>query len=96
MALSLPEREEIFVALTENPDATWASIARRTDHQPATVAREVTKHGGRTAYAAAAADRTATQCRQHPRERFAMVSTEHRERITRELRLGPLPRSDLG
>lgn len=32
--LSLPEREEIHLALTENSDATWASIGRRVGRPP--------------------------------------------------------------
>lgn len=46
--LSLPEREEIAVALTTDPEASWAAVARRTGRHPTTVAREVTGHGGRS------------------------------------------------
>ena len=34
--LSLPEREEIAVALTLNPATSWAHIARRVDRHPTT------------------------------------------------------------
>jgi len=48
--LSLPEREEILVALTEEPGLSWASIARRVDRHPTTIAREVDRCGGRARY----------------------------------------------
>lgn len=44
--LSLPEREEISLALIEDRDAPWALIARRVGRHPTTIAREVTRHGG--------------------------------------------------
>ena len=57
--LSLPEREEIFLALTENREASWALIARRVGRDPTTVAREVQGHGGRVSYRPVTADRAA-------------------------------------
>jgi IS30 family transposase len=89
--LLLPEREEILLALTEDPEASWASIARRVGRHPTTIAREVTEHGGRTRYRPATADRAAQQSRQRPRERLATVPVELRERITAELRQGRSP-----
>lgn len=32
--LSLPEREEIAVALTTDPEASWAAVARRIGPSP--------------------------------------------------------------
>jgi len=37
--LSLPEREEISVALIEDPAVAWAVIARRVGRHPTTIAR---------------------------------------------------------
>jgi len=45
--LSLLEREEIAVALIENSGVSWAEIGRRVERHPSTIAREVTRHGGR-------------------------------------------------
>lgn len=89
--LSLPEREEISVALIENPDASWASIARRVGRHPTTIAREVAGHGGRAKYRPAVADRTAARCRQRRRDRLAAVPSALRERIADELRQGRSP-----
>lgn len=89
--LSLPEREEISLALTESRDASWASIARRIGRHPTTVAREVAVHGGRAKYRPAVADRAAVRCRRRPRDRLAMVSVELRERLVDELRQGRSP-----
>lgn len=89
--LSLPEREEISVALIEDPEASWAAIARRIGRHPSTVAREVARHGGRGKYRPAVADRVAARCRQRPRERLAGVPVELRERLADELRQGRSP-----
>ena len=53
----LHEREEIHVALIEDPTASWASVARRVGRHPTTVAREVDRDGGRDAYRPAMARR---------------------------------------
>ncbi len=55
VALALHEREEICRALTEDPAAGWAAIARRVGRHRTTVAREVARGGGRERYGAAAA-----------------------------------------
>ena len=89
--LSLPEREEIFLALTEDREASWASIGRRIERHPTTVAREVEGRGDRAKYRPVTADRAAHRCRQRPRDRLAMVSVEVRYRITSELRMGRSP-----
>ena len=47
-ALELHEREEIHRALVEDPQASWAAIARRVHRSPTTVAREVTELLGQT------------------------------------------------
>ena len=53
--LELYEREEIFGALVEDPQASWAAIGRRVGRHPTTVAREIDAGGGRERYGPAAA-----------------------------------------
>lgn len=89
--LSLPEREEISLALTLDREASWASIARRVGRHPTTIAREVTGHGGRAKYRPAVADRSALRCRKRPRDRLATLPGELRERLAIELRQGRSP-----
>ncbi len=89
--LSLPEREEIALALMEDREASWASIAQRIDRHPTTVAREVAGHGGRSKYRPAVADLAAARCRRRPRDRLAVVPVEVRERVAAELRQGRSP-----
>lgn len=89
--LSLPEREEIFLALTENREASWALIARRVGRHPTTVAREVQGHGGRAGYRSATAERAAQRCRRRPRTRLAMADDDLMERIAGELGQGRSP-----
>ena len=89
--LSLPEREEIFLALTENRTVSWASIARRIGRHPSTVAREVERHGGRAKYRPVTADRAASRARCRPKQRLGRVPVELRERIAAELRQGRSP-----
>jgi len=43
--LSLPEREEIAVALIEDRSTSWAETARRVRRDPTMVMREVTANG---------------------------------------------------
>lgn len=89
--LSLPEREEISVALIEDRDASWASIAVRVDRDPTTIAREVNRNGGRDAYRPAMADKRAERCRCRPRERVLSRPGWLRDRITGELTQGRSP-----
>ena len=89
--LSLPEREEIAVALTEDPGVSWASIGRRIGRAPTTIAREVNRHGGRVRYRPATAERTAQRNRRRPRARLGHLPVELVERIATELRQGRSP-----
>ena len=57
--LSLPEREEIAVALIEDRSTSWAEIARRVRRHPTTIMREVEANGGRDRYRPAIAERRA-------------------------------------
>ncbi len=59
--LSLPEREEISVALIEDRATPWAELGRRVGRRPTTIMREVTANGGRTHYRPALAERRARQ-----------------------------------
>ena len=52
--LELHEREEIFRALVEDPQSSWAAIGRRVGRHPTTVAREINAGGGRERYGPAA------------------------------------------
>lgn len=89
--LSLPEREEISVALIEDRDASWASIARRVGRPPSTVMREVMRNGGRDSYRPAMADKRAQRCRRRPRQRVLARPGWLRDRVTSELALGRSP-----
>ena len=90
-ALELHEREEIRRALVEDPQASWAAIARRVHRSPTTVAREVARGGGRGRYRPATAQRRAERKRRRARCRRLEAPGPLRERITNELRLGRSP-----
>ena len=90
--------EEIHRALVEDPQASWAAIARRVHRSPTTVAREVARGGGRGRYRPATAQRRAERKRRRARCRRLGAPGSLRERITNELRLGRSPeaiRADL-
>lgn len=90
--LSLLEREEISLALAEDRDASWASIARRIGRSPTTVMREVTRgDGGRRSYRPAVAHRAAEAARARPRERVLAKAGWLRDRVTDELAMGRSP-----
>ncbi len=89
--LSLPEREEISVALIENPTVSWAYIARQVDRHPTTIARDVVANGGRRRYRPSLADRAATAARKRPRERVLARAGPLRDRVTDQLRDGRSP-----
>ena len=89
--LSLPEREEISVALIEDRAVPWAVIGRRVSRPPTTISREVERNGGRNRYRPAVADRRASNqlCRRRPR-RLATPGWL-RDRVTAELTEGRSP-----
>ncbi len=89
--LSLPEREEIAVALIEDRSTSWAEIAKRIRRHPTTIMREVTANGGRSRYRPAIAERRAGKERCRPRPRRLEQAGELRDRVTRELGLGRSP-----
>ena len=89
--LSLLEREEISLALTEDRDAPWATIARRVHRHPTTVMREVERNGGRRGYRPAVAERRSESQRCRPRQRRLGVEGALRDRVIAELALGRSP-----
>jgi IS30 family transposase len=89
--VSLPEREEIGVALIEDRSVPWAVIARRIGRHPTTVMREVAANGGRGHYRPAVAERRADKERCRPRLRRLEVAGALRDRVTQELTLGRSP-----
>jgi IS30 family transposase len=89
--LSLPEREEISLALIEERSMTWAEIGRRVGRPPTTVAREVAANGGRSGYRPAVAQRRAEEARARRRPRLLEVPGPLRDRVTAELRQGRSP-----
>lgn len=89
--LSLYEREEIGRALIENRDLSWAELARLTGRHPTTVAREVSRNGGRDGYRPATAELRAVELRRRPRLRLLEVDGPLRDRVTAELGQGRSP-----
>ena len=91
MPLSLPERDEIAVALIEDRDLSWAEIGRRVGRHRTTIAREVAAGGGRDRYRPATAHRRAERDRCRPRPRRLEAPGPLRDRLTAELRVGRSP-----
>jgi IS30 family transposase len=89
--LSLPEREEISVALIEDQTVSWAGIARRLGRHPTTVAREVAANGGRSGYRPASAHGPAATELARPGCRRLERATPLRDRVMAELKLGRSP-----
>lgn len=89
--LSLPEREEISVALIEDREMSWAQIARRVGRHPTTIAREVTSGGGRRRYRPAVSHQSACRSLARPRQCRLAAPGEMRERVTAELKQGRSP-----
>lgn len=89
--MGLLEREEISRGLVEDPMMSWAELGRRVGRHPATIAREVARHGGRDRYRAALADARATRSRRRTRPGRLGPGSELRERVTNELRAGFSP-----
>jgi IS30 family transposase len=61
--LSLRERNDIAEMLRDDPEVSWAHMAREIGCSPATVAREVNRNSGREQYRPASADRAAHAAR---------------------------------
>ena len=89
--LSLPEREEISLALIEDRSTSWAEIARRVHRHPTTVAREVAANGGRIRYRPTTADKSARTNLGRPRSRRLELPGILSDRVTDQLRMGRSP-----
>ncbi len=89
--LSLPEREEISVALIEDRAVSWAVIARQVDRHPTTVSREVAANGGREHYRPALAERRSRRCLRRPKTAVLAQPGPLRDRVTDELKTGRSP-----
>ena len=89
--LTLHEREEIGIALTLDPDQSWALMSRQLDRHPTTIRREVTANGGRHHYCPASAHSRASKNRLRHRARRLSHRGPLRDRVIGELVLGRSP-----
>jgi len=89
--LTLFEREEIGLALTDDRAVAWAVIARRIRRHPSTVSREFEANGGRGAYRPATAEQRSERCLRRPRAAPLARPGELRDRVITELKLGRSP-----
>ena len=89
--MALLEREEISRGLVEDPNMDWATLGRRLARHPTTIAREVTRHGGRHRYRATPADLTAERSRRRPRVLILIGDHDLRRQVTADLSAGFSP-----
>ena len=89
--LSLPEREEISLALIEDCAIPWVVIGREIRRSSTTVMREVEANGGRSRYRPALAERAAERARRRVRPSRLEAPGALRDRVTTELKLGRSP-----
>jgi transposase, IS30 family len=92
--LMLSDREEISRGLAE--DLEFTEIALRIGRDPSVVSRDVARHGGRSGYRAAAADRAARAARERPKKLAVDRSARLRAVVTGLLREGWSPASIAG
>jgi IS30 family transposase len=83
--LTLSEREEISRGIAAGESLRW--IAARLNRSPSTVAREVTRHGGRNRCRARAADRVALANMQRPKVAKLAQCARLRAVVEEKLRL---------
>ena len=74
LPLSLPEREEILLALIADRDVSWAELARRVGRHPTTMARVVAASGGRHGYRPIVAQRSAIDLQKRGRTRVLVLA----------------------
>src|SRR2546422_3717750 len=79
LALTLSEREEISRGLAAGESGR--AIARRLDRSPATICREITRHGGRARYRAADADRRTWRNARRPQQCKLALNEKLRELV---------------
>ena len=83
LALTLSEREDISRGIASS--LSFREIARRLDRAVSTVSREVTRHGGRPAYRAHAADDQAWHSALRPKRCLLAVHRKLRELVASKL-----------
>ncbi|TML00288.1 MAG: IS30 family transposase [Actinobacteria bacterium] len=83
LALTLSEREEISRGLAAGESGR--AIARRLDRSPATICREITRHGGRARYRAADADRRTWRNARRPQQCKLALNEKLRELVATKL-----------
>lgn len=89
--LSQCERDEILVALTEDPAVSFAEIGRRISRHPTTIGREIFRNGGRDGYRAGAAQARAEACRSRPKVPKLLADPTMGALVTGRLREGYSP-----
>ena len=94
MMLMLSDREEISRGLAEG--LLFKQIALRIGRDPSVISREVSRHGGREGYRAAAADGAAGAARGRPKVFAVERSARLRALVCRQLRGGWSPASIAG
>ena len=94
MMLMLSDREEISRGLAEG--LLFKQIALRIGRDPSVISREVSRHGGREGYRAAAADGAAGAARGRPKVFAVERSARLRAVVCRQLRGGWSPASIAG
>src|SRR5205085_7224772 len=83
LALTHSEREEISPGIAAGESGR--AIARRLGRSPATVCREIARHGGRARYRAAEADRRAWRNARRPQSCKLALNDELRELVAGKL-----------
>jgi len=82
--LTLTDRKEISRCLAMN--IPQKDIATAIGRNPSVVSREIARHGGRRAYRAHRAEKTAGKSRRRPKRRKIDDDPELRERVVCDLR----------
>ena len=83
LALTLAEREDISRGIAS--DSPLREIARRLDRAASTLSREISRHGGRSAYRAHDADRRAWDSALRPKQCLLALHPRLREIVASKL-----------
>lgn len=92
--LTLADREDISRGLAEQ--MTFTQIARRLGRNPSIISREVARHGGPSAYRAAAAGQSAQTARARPKTLAVDRDPRRRAEVGRLMRAGWSPAAIAG